>query len=315
MSTTPQAGHPGLADYGLLFGLSLLWGSSFYAIKVAVEHGMPPMTLASLRVGIGAVVLLSIARLMGQEPPSIQGHHGRKLWLRILLLGVIGNSLPFFLIAAGEQTTTSQLAGILMATIPILVFILAHFFVPDERLTLVRFIGVLLGFAGMIVLVGIDALKGLGEQVMGQLLIIGGCISYSLYGVNAKRLPKLPPQMLIGVILAAGFFAMLPFWFVIDRPWTLEWDRRAVFAVLWLGVCSTGGGNLLYYVLMRRVAVGFASLNNYIVPLMALGWGYFLLGEQPHLNALVALVLILAGLALPRLAARRRPVPTTTNPG
>jgi drug/metabolite transporter (DMT)-like permease len=281
MTTPAQAGHPGLADYGLLFGLSLLWGSSFYAIKVAVDHGMPPMTLASLRVGIGAVVLLSIARLLDQKPPSIQGRGGIKLWLRILLLGVIGNSLPFFLIAAGEQTTTSQLAGILMATIPILVFILAHFFVPDERLTLVRLIGVLLGFAGMIVLVGIDALKGLGEQVMGQLLIIGGCISYSLYGVNAKRLPKLPPQMLIGVILAAGFFAMLPFWFVLDRPWSLAWD--------W------------------RVAVGFASLNNYIVPLMALGWGYFLLGEQPHLNALVALVLILAGLALPRLAARRRP--------
>jgi len=317
MSRTPSAGirHPGLADFGLLFGLSLLWGSSFYAIKVAVEHGMPPMTLASLRVGIGAVVLLSIARLMDQKPPSIQGRGGVKLWLRILLLGVIGNSLPFFLIAAGEQTTTSQLAGILMATIPILVVILAHFFVPDERLTLVRFIGVALGFAGMIVLVGIDALKGLGEQVMGQLLIIGGCISYSLYGVNAKRLPKLPPQMLIGVILAAGFVAMLPFWLVVDRPWNLNWDWHALLAALWLGVASTGAGNLLYYVLMRRVAVGFASLNNYLVPVMALGWGYFLLGEQPHLNAVVALLLILIGLALPRLAATRRAAPTPKSPG
>jgi drug/metabolite transporter (DMT)-like permease len=303
--------HPGPADYGLLFGLSLLWGSSFYAIKVAVEHGMPPLTLASLRIGIGAVVLLSFANLLGQDPPSFQGRQGKRLWLRILVLGVIGNSLPFFLIAAGERTTTSQLAGILMATIPIMVVILAHFFVHDERLTLVRFAGVALGFAGMIVLVGVAALRGLGEQVMGQLLIIGGCVSYSLYGVNAKRLPQLPPQMLIGVILAAGFLAMLPFWMVIDRPWALHWDTHAVVAVLWLGVAATGGGNLLYYVLMRRVAVGFASLNNYLVPVMALGWGYFLLGEQPHWNALVALVLILAGLALPRLAARRRAAPTT----
>jgi len=164
------------------------------------------------------------------------------------------------------------------------------------------------------VLVGVDALKGLGHQVMGQALIIGGCISYSLYGVNAKRLPKLPPQMLIGVILAAGFVAMLPFWLVIDRPWTLDWDWRALLAAFWLGVAATGGGNLLYYVLMRRVAVGFASLNNYLVPLMALGWGYFLLGEQPHLNALVALVLILLGLALPRLVGARRRAPAVTNP-
>src|SRR4051812_20110238 len=293
--------HPGLADYGLLFGLSLLWGSSFYAIKVAVEHGMPPMTLASLRIGIGAVVLLCFARLLGQSPPDFRGQPGKRLWLRILVLGVIGNSLPFFLIASGEQTTTSQLAGILMATIPLLVVILAHFFTHDERLTFVRFAGVALGFLGMVVLVGVDALRGLGEQVVGQLLIIGGCISYSLYGVTAKRLPQLPPQMLIGVILAAGFAAMLPFWLVIDRPWTLHWDWRAVLAAVWLGVAATGGGNLLYYVLMRRVAVGFASLNNYLVPLLALGWGYFLLGEQPHLNALVALVLIMLGLALPRL--------------
>jgi drug/metabolite transporter (DMT)-like permease len=315
MNTPAPAGHPGLADYGLLFGLSLLWGSSFYAIKVAVEHGMPPLTLAALRIGIGAAVLLAFARLRGQRPPPLAGGQGKRLWLRITILGVIGNSLPFFLIAAGEQTTTSQLAGILMATIPIMVVILAHFFTPDERLTLVRFAGVALGFAGMIVLVGIDALRGLGEQVMGQLLIIGGCISYSLYGVNAKRLPKLPPQMLIGVILAAGFVAMLPFWLVLDRPWSLEWDGSAVIAVLWLGIASTGAGNLLYYVLMRRVAVGFASLNNYLVPVMALGWGYFLLGEQPHLNALVALLLILAGLALPRFAARRRSATRATNPG
>ena len=297
--------HPGLADYGLLFGLSLLWGSSFYAIKVAVEHGMPPMTLASLRVGIGAVTLLLVSRLLGQNPPAVGGRQGKRLWLRIVMLGVIGNSLPFFLIASGEETTTSQLAGILMATIPIMVVILAHFFTRDERLSFVRFAGVALGFAGMIVLVGVDALRGLGEQVVGQLLIIGGCVSYSLYGVNAKRLPKLPPHILIGVILAAGFFAMLPFWLVIDRPWALVWDWRAVVAALWLGVAATGGGNLLYYVLMRRVAVGFASLNNYLVPVLALGWGYFLLGEQPHLNALLALALILAGLALPRVAALR----------
>src|SRR4051794_22438958 len=113
MNTPPptQSRHPGLADYGLLFGLSLLWGSSFYAIKVAVEHGMPPMTLASLRVGIGAAVLLAYARLLGQRPPTFHGRSGKGLWLRILILGVIGNSLPFFLIASGEQSTTSQLAG------------------------------------------------------------------------------------------------------------------------------------------------------------------------------------------------------------
>ena len=224
-----------------------------------------------------------------------------KLWLRILFLGVIGNSVPFFLISWGEQTTTSQLAGILMAIIPLMVVILAHFFTRDERLNVAKLGGVVLGFAGVIVLVGIDALRGLGAQVLGQALIIAGCVSYSLYGVTARHLPRLAPDLLIGVILFAGFVALLPFWLIVDQPWTLAWDWQGVAAVAWLGLLSTGTGNLLYFLLLRRAGVGFAANNNYLVPLLALVYGYFVLGEQPHLNAIAALVLILAGLAVQRM--------------
>ncbi|GAB2177851.1 DMT family transporter [Dongia sp. agr-C8] len=310
-STAGEIRHPGLADYGLLILLSLLWGSSFLAIKIAVEHAMPPMTLALLRIAVGAAMLLAIARARGQAWPSFGS---RGLWLRILFLGVVGNALPFFLIGRGEQSTTSQLAGILMAVIPLLVVILAHFFTHDERLRLPKLIGVLLGFAGVVVLVGVDALRGLGDQVVGQLLIIGGCLSYSLYGVTARRLPKLPAEMLVGVILLAGLVVLLPVWLIHDRPWAIDWQWQAVAAASWLGVISTGCGNLLFYIIMRRIGAGFASFNNYLVPVLALGYGYLLLGEQPHLNALVALALILAGLALPRLMPDRRPG-KTTNPG
>jgi drug/metabolite transporter (DMT)-like permease len=313
MATPTPAGairHPRLADFGLLFGLSLLWGSSFLAIKIAVDHALPPMTLASLRIIIGAAMLLAIARARGQAWPPFSN---RGLWGRILFLGVVGNALPFFLIGWGEQSTTSQLAGILMAVIPLMVVILAHFFTHDERLSAAKLIGVLLGFAGVVVLVGVDALRGLGSQVIGQLLIIGGCLSYSLYGVTARRLPQLPAEMLVGVILLAGWVLLLPVWLVYDRPWTIDWQWQAVSAAAWLGLLSTGAGNLLFYVILRRIGAGFASFNNYLVPVMALVYGYFILGEQPHLNALVALVLILAGLALPRLKLRK-PVPAA-NPG
>jgi drug/metabolite transporter (DMT)-like permease len=297
--------HPLLSDYGLLIGLSLIWGSSFLAIKIADDHGTPPMTLAAMRVGIGAVILLSIARARGQAWPAIRRRGGIALWGRILFLGIVGNSLPFFLISWGEQSTTSQLAGILMAVIPLMVVILAHFFTHDERLGIWKLGGVGLGFVGVLVLVGVDALHGLGQQVIGQALIIGGCISYSLYGVAAKRLPRLPAEMLIGIILLAGFLALLPIWLIHDRPWALAWQWQSVVAVSWLGLIATGGGNLLFYVIMRRAGAGFASFNNYLVPLLALIWGFLVLGEQPHLNALLALVLILAGLALPRVAALR----------
>jgi drug/metabolite transporter (DMT)-like permease len=309
VSSSPETGaairHPTLADYLALARLSLIWGSSFLAIKIAVEHGVPPLTVATFRIGLGAVLLLSIARIRGQTWPPLRMRGDRRLWLRILFLGVVGNSLPFFLISWGEETTTSQLAGILMAIIPMLVVILAHFFTHDERLNPVKLGGVALGFAGVVVLVGIDALRGLGEQVFGQALIIGGCISYSLYGVAARRLPRLAPDMLIGVILLAGFVAILPFWLVIDRPWALVWDWQGAAAVAWLGLFATGIGNLLYFLLLRKAGAGFASNNNYLVPLLALLYGYFILGEQPHLNAVAALVLILIGLAVQRMGAKR----------
>ncbi|HVZ02865.1 MAG TPA: DMT family transporter [Dongiaceae bacterium] len=309
MSISTLAGseirHPTLADYLALARLSLIWGSSFLAIKIAVEHGVPPLTVAAFRIGLGAAMLLTIAGVRKQAWPALSTRGDAALWLRILLLGVVGNSLPFFLISWGEQTTTSQLAGILMAIIPLLVVILAHFFTHDERLSATRLIGVALGFGGVVVLVGIDALRGLGEQVFGQTLIIGGCVSYSLYGVGARHLPRLAPDLLIGVILLAGFVAILPFWLLIDRPWTLAWDWQGVMAVAWLGLIATGTGNLLYFMLLRKAGAGFASNNNYLVPLLALVYGYFVLGEQPHLNAVAALVLILVGLAVQRMGARR----------
>jgi len=297
--------QPTLVDYLALARLSLIWGSSFLAIKIAVDHGVPPLTVATFRIGLGALLLLSIARVRKQPWPTWRTPTDTRLWLRILFLGVVGNSLPFFLISWGEQTTTSQLAGILMAIIPMLVVILAHFFTHDERLNAIKLFGVALGFAGVIVLVGVAALRGLGEQVLGQALIIGGCVSYSLYGVAARRLPRLAPDMLIGVILLAGFVAILPFWLIIDRPWTLAWDWQGALAVTWLGLFATGTGNLLYFILLRRAGAGFASNNNYLVPLLALVYGYFVLGEQPHLNAIAALVLILAGLAVQRMGVRR----------
>jgi drug/metabolite transporter (DMT)-like permease len=286
--------QPGPTDFLLLLILALTWGSSFLFIKQAVDT-MPPMSLAVGRIAIGAVMLLAIAFAKGQQVPR-----GLGLWGRMVFLGIIGNSLPFFLIAWGEQYTPSNLAAILMATIPSFVIVLAHFFTHDEPMTLGKGLGCVLGFAGVIALVGVDALRGLGDVVIGQIVILCGAFSYSLYGIHAKRLPPLGSEMLVGMILIAGLIPLIPIWLIHDQPWELMPDGKAWFSVAWLGLLSTGGGNLLFFLLLRRVGAGFGSFNNYLVPLMGLGWGFFLAGERPSWNALVALVLILTGLACAR---------------
>jgi drug/metabolite transporter (DMT)-like permease len=285
---------PGAADFGLLLLLALTWGSSFLFIKQAVDT-LPPLSLVVGRMAIGAAMLLIIARAKGQRMPRDRGLLGR-----MVFLGIIGNSLPFFLIAWGEQYTPSNLAAILMATIPSFVIVLAHFFTHDEPMTLGKALGCLCGFAGVIALIGVDALKGLGDVVIGQIAILAGAFSYSLYGINAKRLPPLGSEMLVGTILLAGLIPLIPIWLAIDQPWQLAPDGKAWFSVTWLGLLSTGGGNLLFFLLIRRVGAGFGSFNNYLVPLMGVGWGFFLAGETPTWNALVALVLILTGLACAR---------------
>lgn len=297
-SPTSTLRQPGPTDFLLLLILALTWGSSFLFIKQAVAT-LPPMSLAVGRIAIGAALLLAIAFAKGQALPR-----GAGLWGRMVFLGIIGNSLPFFLIAWGEQYTPSNLAAILMATIPSFVIVLAHFFTHDEPMTLGKGLGCVLGFAGVIALVGVDALRGLGDVVIGQIVILCGAFSYSLYGINAKRLPPLGSEMLVGMILLAGLIPLLPIWLIHDRPWELVGaaapDAKAWFSVAWLGLLSTGGGNLLFFLLLRRVGAGFGSFNNYLVPLMGVGWGFFLAGERPSWNALAALVLILTGLALAR---------------
>jgi drug/metabolite transporter (DMT)-like permease len=307
-SPIPTLRHPGAAEYAFLLLLAFVWGSSFLFIKIAVDNGLPPLTLATIRIFIGAVVLLGVAKARGQAWPrwSQVGDTpgGAGLWLRLTFLGIIGNSLPFFLIGWGEQFTTSQLAAILMATIPLLVLIIAHVMTHDEKLSAPKVLGVICGFAGVIVLVGVDALKGLGAQVIGQVGILLGCLSYSFYGVNARRLPQMGAEMTVGIILALGFLTILPVWLAVDRPWELAPTGSAIFAAIWLGLLSTAFGNWLFFTLMRRSGASFGANNNFLVPIMGLGWGYFGYGEIPGINAVVALALILVGLALPRLKLR-----------
>src|SRR4051812_23429337 len=133
-----------------------MWGSAFMFMKIAVAT-VPPATLVASRLILAAIILYAVMRARGLRLPP----PGRR-WLAFIALGVLGNCLPFFLIAWGQQTIDSALAGILISVMPLATMVLAHFFVAGEHLTSRRALGFAIGFAGIVVLMGPAALMGLG---------------------------------------------------------------------------------------------------------------------------------------------------------
>jgi drug/metabolite transporter (DMT)-like permease len=289
---------PNRGDYLLLIALGLTWGASFLLIKLAVAT-IPPLTVVAGRIVVGVVVLLVIARARGVTLPT-----DRRSWAKLAVMGALGTVLPFFLITWGETRIDSGLAAILMAFVPIGAILLAHLFQHDEKLTVGKVVGVALGCIGLVVLVGPSALAGLGHELTAQLAVLAAALCYAGNSIVARRLGGLSADIVsIGMLLTAGMIAV-PAAIAVDRPWTLSPSALSLLAVVLLGVISTALGYVLLFAVIARAGAGFSSFNNFLVPPVGVVWGVLLLGEQPSPHALVALVIVLAGLAAPRLWSR-----------
>ena len=301
--------HP-LADWVRLLALTLLWGSAFLLTKVAVSSLDPDLVVAG-RLSVACVLLVPLALLrragVGGAP------WGARLWVFLILIAVFGNALPFSLIAWGQQRIDSALAGILMAVMPLATLGLSHFLVPGERLTPYRVAGFLLGFTGVLVLMGPDAVQGAanGEgPLLPMLAVLGGALCYAVSAILARLRPPSDalPSAAATTLLAAGL--MLPLVFSPggldppgDAPGEPTWASLA--AVLTLGAFSTAWASILYFQLIKSAGPAFLSQLNYLIPLWAVAVGMLFLGERPDSNALYALALILGGILLTQLERRR----------
>jgi drug/metabolite transporter (DMT)-like permease len=268
--------HPNRNDYGLLAVLGLVWGSSFLLIKLAVAT-IPPITVATARIGIGALVLAVIVAARGRNWPR-----GRRGWLLLLVMGVIGNAIPFSLISWGETRIDSGLTAILMSSVPLATIMLAPAFVRDEPITPGKLLGV-------------------------EIAVAGATLCYAVNGLVARRLPQMSAEAIGAGCLLCATLAGLPVSLAADRPWLTTPSALSLAAVALLGVLNTGVGYLLMFRLIVRAGAGFSSLNNFLVPLFGVMWGALLLGERPSPRALVGLLLIFGGLVAVRLWPGRRP--------
>jgi drug/metabolite transporter (DMT)-like permease len=287
--------RPARADYLLLLMLGLTWGASFLLIKIAVVS-IPPLTVAAGRILIGALALGGVMRFRGARFPK-----GAATWSKLFFMGAVGTVLPFALINWGETQIDSGLAAILMSAVPFSTLLLAHVFQHDEPLTAGKLVGVALGIAGIVVLIGPSALSGVGEHVIAELAVLAATLCYAANSIVARRVAGVPADVAAAGMLVAAAIVAVPLSVIVDRPWQLAPTPLALLAVVALGVLSTALGYLLAFRIIARAGAGFASFNNFLVPVFGLFWGVVLLDEEPQPWALAGLAIVLAGLAAPRL--------------
>jgi len=279
--------------------LGAIWGGSFLLIKLAVAD-IPPATVAAIRIVIGAAVITAVARAHGQRLWDL-----RRAWLPLLAMGSLGTVLPFILIGWGETHIESGLAAILMTAVPVSTVLLAHIFVHDEPLSWAKITGVLLGFAGVVVLIGPAALSRLGGELFGQLAVLLATLCYAVNSIIARQLRQVGSESVGAGMLIAAAICAVPLSLLLDRPWQLAPSWQSLAAVVTLGWLCTGAGYLLFFRMIASAGAGFASLNNFLVPLCGVLWGAIVLDERLEPRAFAALLLILAGVAAPRLLQRR----------
>lgn len=297
------------ADWGLILVLSVVWGGSFFFYKVLVT-ALPPFTIVLGRVGIAALALHVVLVVRGIRLPR----DGRT-WGRFAMLGFLNNVVPFGLIVFGETRITSGMASILNATTPIFAVLVGHALADraaggGERLTRWRAAGVLAGFAGVLVLVGPDALSPFGHHDLpAEAACLAASLSYAVAGFYAKRLRGLAPLQVATGQVTASTIMLLPVVLVFERPWTLAMpDAGTWAALLALALLCTAFAYLLFFRILASAGATNVMLVTFLLPISALALGHVALGEPVGWSALGGMALIGLGLAAidGRLPARLR---------
>jgi drug/metabolite transporter (DMT)-like permease len=298
----------GRAAWTMLLVLALLWGGSFFFNGVALRE-LPTFTLVWLRVAVAAAALLLVQVGLGQRIPT-----DRRVWVAFVGMGLLNNVVPFLLIVWGQHRIASGLAAILNAMTPLFTVLVAHVLTHDERLTALKGLGLAVGFAGAVVVIGPDALAGLGAGVLAQLACLAAALSYAFAGIFGRRFRRMGVGALAtatGQVVASSVM-LLPIALVADHPWELAMPHmETVLAVLGVGILSTALGYVLYFRILALAGATNLLLVTFLLPIGAILLGALVLGEALAPRHFVGMALIGGGLAfidgrLPRLVRRAR---------
>ena len=267
--------------------VSLLWGIPYLFIKIAVDDGIPPAFLAWIRVVIAAAMLGVLSWRLG----LLSDLRGR--WRLLAVYAIVEITIPFPLIGFGEQRVSSSLAAILIASVPLIVAVLALRFDHEERAVGSRLIGLFIGFAGVVALVGIDV-AGNGRELVGALAVLLAAVGYAAGPMLLKRgLGDVDPRPLMAGALALAAVFLTPA-AIIAPPESMP-SGDALGAVIVLSVLCTATAFVLFATLIQEVGPSRASVITYVAPVVAVTLGVTFLDERPGAGAIAGLLLILAG--------------------
>jgi drug/metabolite transporter (DMT)-like permease len=310
--TSPQqpALRMGTYEWILLIFLSILWGASFFFGKIAVRE-LTPFTIALGRVLIAAAILATVVRTSGLAFPM-----GWRSWWPFFVMGFINNVVPFSLIFWGKKEIGSGLASVLNAATPLSGAIVAHFLTDDEKLHSNRLIGVVIGIAGVAILVGPASLGLDWGRALGAAAVLAATVSYGLAGVYGKRFRQVPALVTSCCQLTASSLMLTPLVLLVDQPWRHSLPGTTTFlAVLGLATLSTALAYVVFFTILRRAGASNALLVTLLVPFSATALGILVLGESLKPGDLLGAALVALALLVidGRLFTKLRPAPNSAS--
>lgn len=282
-------------DWVMLITLATVWGGSFLFNAILVAE-LPVITIVAIRVTVAALALWGFVRITGRKIPTTLQVCGA-----LLILGVLNNAIPFSLIVQGQTQITSGLASILNATTPFFTILVAGFFLTDERFSVLRVLGVVVGFSGVILMVGPEALGSLGADFWAQLCALGAALSYGFASVFGRRFRelKVDPVMVATGQVTMSSLVLWPIALWIDGPQDiLGLSFNAAASMFGLAVLCTSFAYILYFRILERAGATNISLVTFLVPISAIILGVLVLGESIFIKEIIGMTLIGLGLAI-----------------
>ena len=276
-------------DLLLLILLGLIWGSSFFNIKIAT-YSYTPFTLALIRVIFASIPLFILCQYK-----KIKIEAFSKNWKPYAIIGLCNIAIPFTLIAIGTAEINSYLAAILMSTTPMSGSILAHFFTKNEKISFLKSIGILLGFSGIIFLFFVKLIITESNYIYALITILGSTF-YSVGGILTLKLKAKGNENVTTSTTLWSVIFLFPLSMIFETPWQLNPSMESTLSLLYLGVVATGLAWLIRFRILTVNGLVFQTQVAYLIPIFGVIFGYFLMDEIITWRVLVSLIIITLGI-------------------